>query len=155
MRVLYLHGLHSRPGGVKPTYLRSLGHEVVNPHLPDEDFAESVRRARDAFERGRPEVVVGSSRGGAVALHVDTGPVPVVLIAPAWRRWGEARRAGPSTVILHSRADAVIPFEDSLALIAASGLPGSALIEVGLDHHMTDEAALAALRDAIARAGGR
>jgi hypothetical protein len=45
MRILLLHGWHSAPGGVKPTYLKDHGHEVVHPALPHEDFAEAVRIA--------------------------------------------------------------------------------------------------------------
>ena len=44
--VLFLHGWNSKPGGVKPSYLAEHGHTVINPALPDEDFAESVRIAR-------------------------------------------------------------------------------------------------------------
>ena len=42
-------------------------------------------------------------------------------------------------VILHSRADDVIPFADSLELIRNSGLLPSALIEVGNDHRLADQ----------------
>jgi hypothetical protein len=38
MQILFLHGWNSVVGGVKPTYLKDHGHEVVNPKLPDEDF---------------------------------------------------------------------------------------------------------------------
>ena len=31
MKILFLHGWHSVPGGVKPTYLKDHGHEVINP----------------------------------------------------------------------------------------------------------------------------
>ena len=152
-KVLYLHGLYSRPGGFKPTFLRSQGFEVINPHLPDEDFAESVRRAREAFEGERPDVVVGSSRGGAVALAVPTGEVPAVLIAPAWKRWGSADvLATRRTVILHSEGDEVIPIEDSRELICRSGLRPEALRVVGIDHNMTDAEALETLRLAIEQA---
>jgi hypothetical protein len=43
MRILFLHGWNSAPGGVKLTYLKDQGHEVVHPALPHEDFAETVR----------------------------------------------------------------------------------------------------------------
>ncbi len=39
MKILFLHGWNSKPGGVKPTYLARHGHEVFNPALPDDDFA--------------------------------------------------------------------------------------------------------------------
>src|SRR5262249_44543977 len=80
MKVLYLHGLYSKPGGVKPTFLRQHGHEVTNPALPDDDFSRSVDIARHALGDDRHAVIVGSSRGGAVALNLDPGPVPLVLI---------------------------------------------------------------------------
>jgi hypothetical protein len=63
--ILFLHGWLSVPGGVKPTYLAQNGHEVINPALPDDDFDEAVRIAQAAFDQHQPEVVVGSSRGGA------------------------------------------------------------------------------------------
>ena len=93
MKILYLHGLHSKPGGFKPTFLHQQGHEVINPALPDDDFARSVEIAQAAYGESRPVVIVGSSRGGAVAVNIDAGPTPLVLIAPAWRRWGTATRS--------------------------------------------------------------
>ena len=73
MKILFLHGWGSTPGGVKPTFLRTNGHEVCNPHLPDDDFEAAVHIAQAHFDQQRPEVVVGSSRGGAVAMNLDTG----------------------------------------------------------------------------------
>ena len=100
------------PGGVKPTYLATHGHTVINPKLPDEDFAEAVRIAQAEFDKHRPQVVVGSSRGGAVAMNIDSGDAKLVLLCPAWKKWGTARTVKPGTVILHSRADDVVPFAD-------------------------------------------
>ena len=149
MKILFLHGWTSVPGGVKPTFLAAHGHSVINPALPDEDFAEAVRIAQAEFDRHRPEVVVGSSRGGAVALNIDSGQARLVLLCPAWRRWGTAKRAKPGTLILHSEADDVVPIADSRALLARSGLPESALIVVGRDHRLADPVPLAAMLAAI------
>jgi hypothetical protein len=41
MKVLFLHGGQSTPGGIKPTYFKDHGHEVLNPALPDDDFAKA------------------------------------------------------------------------------------------------------------------
>jgi len=145
MRILFLHGWHSVPGGVKPGYLAAHGHEVANPALDDDDFALALATAQAAFARTEPDVVVGSSRGGALAMNLQAGDVPLILLCPAWRRWGTTHRVKPGTTILHSRADEVIPFEDSVALVHASGLPSRALIEIGDDHRLASAAPLAAM----------
>ncbi len=66
VKILYLHGWNSVVGGVKPTYLKSHGHEIVEPSLAHEDFEAAIKTAQAAFDQHQPEVVVGSSRGGAV-----------------------------------------------------------------------------------------
>ncbi len=154
MKILFLHGWQSVPGGVKPTFLISRGHQVINPALPDEDFAAAVRIAQAAFYEHRPDVVVGSSRGGAIAMSIESGDTPLVLLCPAWKRFGGGRRVKAGTTILHSRADDVIPFADSEELIRNSGLPASALIEVGTDHRLADPEPLEAMAKACERFAG-
>jgi hypothetical protein len=143
MKILFLHGWQSVPGGVKPTYVKDHGHEVINPKLPDEDFKEAVRIAQAEFDKHQPAVVVGSSRGGAVAMNIHSGDARLVLLCPAWKKWGAVKAVKPGTVILHSRADDVVPFADSEELVKKSGLPASALIEVGTDHRLADPEPLA------------
>lgn len=81
------------------------------------DFDAAVRTAQAEYDRHRPAMIVGSSRGGAVAMNIDSGDTPLVLLCPAWRR-----REG-----------------------RYSGLPPSALIEVGTDHRLADPEPLAAM----------
>ena len=140
MKILFLHGWQSVPGGVKPTFLAQHGHEVINPKLPDEDFNEAVRIAQEEFDKHQPDVVVGSSRGGAVAMNINSGGARLVLLCPAWKKYGSARTAKPGTVVLHCRADDVVPFADR-----ESGLPASALVEVGTDHRLADPEPLEAM----------
>jgi hypothetical protein len=142
MRILFLHGWQSVPGGFKPTYLKDHGHEVVNPKLPDEDFAEAVRIAQAEFDKHQLHAVIGSSRGGAVAMNINSGEAKLVLLCPAWKKWGTARTVKPGTVILHSQADNVVPFADSDELARTSGVT---LIEVGTDHRLADPEPLAAM----------
>lgn len=149
MRILYLHGWNSVVGGVKPTYLKNHGHDVIEPALDHEDFQAALNTAQEAFDQHQPEVVVGSSRGGAVAVNLASGAARLVLICPAWKKWGTAKTAKPSTRILHSQADDVVPFEDSVELLSNSGLPNSALIEIGSDHRLADPEPLAALLEAV------
>lgn len=138
MRILFLHGWHSIPGGVKPTYLKDHGHMVINPALPDDDMDEAVRIAQAEFDKHQPDVVVGSSRGGAVAMNIESGDARLVLLCPAWKKYGTAKTVKANTVILHSRADDVVPFADSEELVKNSGLPAYTLIEVGTDHRLAD-----------------
>lgn len=145
MKILFLHGWHSVVGGVKPTHLASAGHEVINPALDDDDFDAAMRTAQQAFDLHQPDVVVGSSRGGAVALNIDSSAKPLVLLCPAWKNWGSVDRLKANSVILHSRLDDVIPFADSEELVTRSGLPPETLIEVGSDHRLADESSLAVM----------
>jgi alpha-beta hydrolase superfamily lysophospholipase len=138
MKVLFLHGWQSVPGGVKPTFLAQLGHEVINPKLPDDAFEEAVRIAQAEFDRDQPDVVVGSSRGGAVAMNINSGSDRLVLLCPAWKKWGKVKTVKVGTVILHSRADDVVAFAHSEELVRNSGLPAAALIEVGNGHRLAD-----------------
>lgn len=152
MKILFLHGWQSVPGGVKPTHLASHGHEVGNPKLDDDDFELAVRQAQEAFDAFQPAVVVGSSRGGAVALNIESGDASLVLLCPAWKRWGKMQSAKPRTTIIHSRADDVIPFSDSEDLVRLSGLPPESLVEVGTDHRLADPEPLAEMLRACERA---
>jgi esterase/lipase len=116
-KVLFLHGWQSIPSGVKPTFLARHGHEVVNPQLPDEDFNLAVKIAQEDFDKHQPDVVVGSSRGGAVAMNIDTGVTRLVLLCPAWKKYGTARTVKLGTMVLHARADEVVSFANSEELV--------------------------------------
>jgi hypothetical protein len=148
LKILFLHGWNSIPGGVKPTFLKNAGHEVINPALDDDKFELAVRTAQDEYDQHQPDVIVGSSRGGAVTMNIDSGDTPLVLLCPAWKNWGPSRKIKPNSMILHSRQDDVIPFADSGELVAISGLPPETLIEVGNDHRLADPDPLKAMLDA-------
>jgi hypothetical protein len=145
MKILFLHGWHSVPGGVKPTYLAGHGHTVFNPALDNNDFDAAVYTAQAVFNQHQPDVIVGSSRGGAVAMNVASGITPLVLLCPAWKKWGAIKTLKPNSVILHSRQDDVIAFSDSEQLVADSHLPPETLMEVGGDHRLADESSLSVL----------
>jgi hypothetical protein len=104
------------------------------------------------FDRHQPQVVVGSSRGGAVAMNISSGHAKLVLLCPAWKKWETVKTVKPGTVILHSRADDVIPFSHSEELVRNSGLPVKALIEVGDDHRLADPEPLETMLKACERA---
>ena len=100
-------------------------------------------------------MIVGSSRGGAVALNIDSGDTPLVLLCPAWKNWGKVTKLKPQATILHSRNDDVIPFSDSEELVANSGLPLETLIEVGNDYCLADPEPLKAMLEACKILGAK
>ena len=147
MKIVFLHGLESSPNSTKATYLRSMGHDVVAPHLPRDLFDQSVAEARRAIETHKPDVVVGSSRGGAVAMVAMMGlpRVPAVLVAPAWSKYAPWATISGDATIVHSAKDDVVPLSDSQSL---SHSFGARLVEIGDCHRMSDPQALAAILDA-------
>jgi alpha-beta hydrolase superfamily lysophospholipase len=152
MKILFLHGWHSVPGGVKPSYLIVHGHGVVNPAFADDDFDEAVRTAQAECDKHQPDVIVGSSRGGAVAMNLVSGLTPLVLLCSAWKRWGMAKTVKTGTTVVHSEADEVIPIADSRELVRTSGLPESALIVVGSDHRLAEPEPFKAMLNACGNA---
>ncbi len=140
MKIFFLHGWESSPGGKKPQYFQALGHTVLNPALPPDSFEETLRIAQAAFDEASPDVVVGSSRGGAAAMNLSIGETPLLLICPAWKNWGEAKSVKAGTVVVHSPQDEIVPYSHSLELV--EGSPGARLVELGSDHRMADDATL-------------
>ena len=62
---------------------------------------------------------------------------------------GTATTVKPGTRILHSKADDVVPFSDSLELVRNSGLPESALIVAGHEHRLADPESLQTMVEVV------
>jgi len=118
---------------------------------PDDNVDAAVAIAQAECDQHHPEVVVGSSRGGAVAMNIDSGDTPLVLLCPAWKRWGTATTVKPAAIILHPPADDVVPFSDSEELLRNSHLPAESLIQVGEDHRLADPESLAKMLEVVER----
>ena len=153
MNILFLHGLESKPGGSKVKFLKSLGYEVINPWLPANSFEESLSIAQAAFNNNEIDVVVGSSRGGAIAMAMNTGETKTVLIAPAWNHREMLRipndvtyTVSKNTTILHSILDDIVSISDSERLLNKYGCR---LQVCGAGHRMSDDDALQVLKDVL------
>ncbi len=144
-RVLFLHGWSS-DGGNKSAFMRSLGYDILNPKLSDWFFSKAVRQAQAAYDDFETDVVVGSSRGGAVAMALDSGDTPLILLAPAYRRWGTARSVKKNAVVIHSPHDEIVPFDDSIELCGKSE---AKLVAAGVDHRLNCDEGRRALREAL------
>lgn len=84
-------------------------------------FEACVAVARAALKDAQPDVVVGSSWGGAVATQLGwTGPLillaPAVAKVSAWSRRPVVVPPNLTAVVFHDPTDATVPFADSEAL---------------------------------------
>ena len=146
-KILFLHGLESAPGGLKPSFLKAEGYDVINPALPKESFEISTKVAQDAIEEFSPDIIVGSSRGGAVAMAVDPKGARRILIAPAYKKYGvKCENLDESVVLLHSVCDDIIPINDSVELTTHYGCR---IYGCGADHRMSDIDALKMLKAVV------
>ncbi len=141
LRVLFLHGLESGPGGRKARLL-ARHFDCTTLPMPTADFEACVALQAAAVRRLQPDVVVGSSFGGAVAVALLQRGVwagPTLLLAPALRACGlppQLPREVPVRIV-HAPADDVVPIEGSRAL-AKSGTPGLVeLVEPVDDHRLS------------------
>lgn len=137
-RVLFLHGLESGPNGTKAQWLRGR-YGAACPQLATSTFPAALAGGRAAVLAERPDVIVGSSFGGAVAvalLQDGAWAGPTVLIAPAAGKLGlpDVLPAGPRVVILHGDADDVVPIADSRRLAANPGV--DLRVIAGGDHRL-------------------
>ncbi len=139
-QILFLHGRESGPGGTKARWLAER-YGAVTPQLETVVVAETMPAARAAVAQHKPDLIIGSSYGGAVAVKLLLEGAyngPVVLIAPAATKLGGDRALpdGARVIIIHGDADDVVPYVDSVAL-AATGGTGVRLVTVaGGDHQL-------------------
>jgi len=146
MKILFLHGLESSTGGQKPRTISRAGYEVIEPSLPADSWSDSVNAAQEAYDEEQPDIVVGSSRGAAVAMAANLPARKMILIAPAWKKYCPGCTIAPNTTILHSPDDEVIAFADSRLL---SKMFDAELIIAGDNHRMNDSGALSKLMQVI------
>ena len=151
MKVLFLHGLEGTPNGTKVRYLKNAGFDVIAPKLPKSSWEESIARAEAVLKEHDVGLIVGSSRGGAIACALDT-KVRKVLIAPAWKRFKVEPNVDNTTIILHCEADDLVDYDDSVKLKEDYH---PALITIGVNHRMSDDETLACLADLVKNVGSK
>jgi predicted esterase len=140
LRVLFIHGLESSPQSSKATFLAQ-HFEALTPAMDTADFAVCVDRQSEHIETFRPDVIVGSSFGGAVALaviHRGAWRGPTLLLAPAQRHYPVEEKLPPGVpaVVVHGTRDSVVDIAGSRTL-AETGSPGLVrLVEVDDEHRL-------------------
>jgi hypothetical protein len=139
-RVQFIHGLEGSPQGAKASAL-ARHFAAVTPAMNTADFAACVTIQADTIASFRPDVLVGSSFGGAVAVELlrrrlwqgATLLLAQAALAMRERETVELPRDVPVWLV-HGLNDDVVPIEHSRRL-ARSGTPSLVrLIEVDDDH---------------------
>jgi predicted esterase len=140
LKVQFVHGLESGPGSSKAAYLDRF-FDAQTPAMDTRSFEGSVDVQTRHLSTFVPDVLVGSSFGGAVALALlQRGAFsgPTVLLAPAHTHFGVEARipAGSRVIVVHGSRDTVVSIDDSRRL-AATGTPGLVdFMEVDDEHRL-------------------
>jgi hypothetical protein len=144
-KALVLSGWLTRTSS-KAAFVRGLGFEVVCPRLAAWRLGAAMRQAQDAHDRLRSDVIIGVSRGGAIALAIPDDR-PLVLLAPAWRYCGVRPRPDVEGVVIHSPRDRLVPLGHSRELCRRC--PGLRLVITGAEHRLNCPAGREALAKAL------
>lgn len=159
-RVHFIHGLEGSPSGSKARLL-ARHFDATTPAMDTSDFEGCVAQHAELLGAGGPDVLAGSSFGGAVAvalLQRGHWAGPTLLLAQAALFYGlpAALPAGAPIWIVHGTRDDVVPPEHSRRLAAAGDPAHVRLIEVDDDHSLhasTEDGSLAGWVRALAGRG--
>ncbi len=126
MKVQFVHGLEGSPFGNKSSLLAQ-EFDALTPAMDTSDFAACVRTHEEHLASFSPQVLIGSSFGGAVVLALLQQGIwsgPTLLLAQAGFRYSlpAVLPAGVTIWLVHGTQDDVIDPQDSRRL-AASGQP--------------------------------
>lgn len=144
-RVLWFTGMNS--SGSKPKKLATLGYDVKSIGTTNHYFAaylgrikryqpffmirkkvdtwgsqhmqDNVKKHDEEIKNFVPDVVVGTSQGGAVAMKLGYRypNAKFVLGCPAWKIFNSKPDKLPSdTIVIHGKKDITVPVEDSIEL---------------------------------------
>jgi hypothetical protein len=118
-RILYLPGIST--SNFKSNMIHwNGGFNVRTPKLWDYFFSLDKKLAQKEVDEFKPDIIIGSSRGGSLALNIETGNIPLVLLAPAWKYFGSVNSVNKKTYVLHSENDGLISYKHSLELMKNS-----------------------------------
>jgi len=153
LRVQFIHGLEGSPQGSKARLLAE-HFETRTPAMDTSDFEACVGLQARVLETFRPDVLVGSSFGGAVAVALLRRGMwhgPTLLLAQAALRYdADARLPQDVTVwLVHGRCDELIDPAESRRLAVTGSPERVRLIEVKDDHPLHASVASGRLLDWI------
>ncbi|TFG94639.1 MAG: alpha/beta hydrolase [Myxococcales bacterium] len=138
IRVQFAHGLESSPAGSKARILAE-HFDALTPEMDTSDFESCVDVHSAALRSFRPDLLVGSSFGGAVAVELLRRALwrgPTLLLAQAaLHRRPEARLPESVAIwLVHGLYDELIDPDESRRL-AATGSPDFVRLTLVDDDH--------------------
>jgi predicted esterase len=141
LRVQFAHGLESNPQGSKAQLLAA-HFELRAPAMNTRDFESCVEVHAQTLHAFAPDLLIGSSFGGAVAVALLArglwrGPTLLLAQAAAHYQPGVGLPPDVDVTLVHGLRDDVVPIAHSRAL-AKTGTPGRVhLIERDDDHRLS------------------
>ena len=152
MKIVFCHGLEGSSNGIKAKFILDSfeeNHRVLIPKLTKSlefsDFSCDLDELEKIVDPG--DIVIGSSRGGALVAALPTPNVHKILIAPAVKKFNvEHVFLHPADVILHSKNDDAVDFRDSAELSLQNKC---VIIEAGNNHRMSDTQTLSLVKNLI------
>lgn len=181
-KVLWITGMNSTGEG--PDYLKNLGYIVKHistttnwpaaisgrisrypilkqtmkgmaDRMNKVHVAVNVAKHNDEIGDFDPDIVVGTSQGGAIAMALAAKyhGAKFVLGAPAWKIFNVNPANLPAdTIIVHGVKDGRVPFKDSIELAA---MTGATLIKTAANHFLDNKDLLKAVMKQVLRIGKR
>ena len=150
-KVQFIHGLESGPQGVKARLLAST-FDANTPQMDTSNFEGCIAQHANLIQTDKPDVLVGSSFGGAVLvalLQRGLWDGPSLLLAQAALKRGLTTTL-PKEVpiwIVHGTGDTVVDVEDSRRLAADNSRAEVNYLELDDDHSLHASTANGALLD--------
>ena len=141
MRVQFVHGLEGSPHGRKATLLAQ-HFEAYTAAMDTRDFGACVELQAATLREFRPDVLVGSSFGGAVVVELlrrGDWKGPTLLLAQAALRYDPQARLpqGVPVTLVHGLRDELIRIEDSRQLASTGSADMVRLVEVDDEHDLS------------------
>lgn len=138
LKVQFAHGLEGSPTGNKATVL-SAAFDVHTPSMNVRDIPSCIALHERALEDFKPDVLIGSSFGGAIVLALLRSGAwrgPTLLLAQAALGYDPSSRLPPDAHVwlVHGTSDELIDVDDSRRLAATGQAPWVRLLEVDDDH---------------------
>lgn len=156
LKVHFIHGLESSPSSRKAQVLAE-HFDTETPAMDTSDFEGCIALHQARLEARQPDVLIGSSFGGAVALALlqrGAWRGPTLLLAQAGLHYGLEPRIpdGIAVLLVHALGDDVVPVDDSRKIAELN--TAARLLEIEDDHALSGAVAAGKLVEWVRMAAG-